>query len=389
MEGLIRKLLQESGNDDIRLVAGIERLATCHGDEVYQEALRQLTSKNFPHKAAREHWRHALLHRDRLFPANNRSGRLRAALLDYLHAVTNEIDDPRIVEGRHLETIRQASITDGLTGLYHQTYYKAHLEHLLDRRTGSGDRRFAVVLLDLDHFKQYNDRCGHLAGDQALRRTAEILQFNLHQGDLACRYGGEEFALLLHRAGQDDAFAVAERIRAAVEETAYLGQELMDRGNLTISAGIAVYPTHGASAMDLLALADEELYRAKEQRNCISPPLNGQRREIRHRRLSLVEFTLAPGEPFQPGLSFDISRTGLSFGCSFDQLAAGAVLGIRFRQPFWPVTCELDGRVRHVEKQQENGLVRIGLEFVDLPASLLQLLPERPRMASLFSPSRD
>lgn len=388
MEGLIRKLLRESGNDDLRLAAGIERLAGRYGDEIYQEALRQLTSKSFPPKAARKHWLLALLHRDRIFPENSRSGRLRAALLDYLHAVTHEIRDPRIVEGRHLETMRQASITDGLTGLYHQTYFKAHLEGLLEHRAGTGDRRFAVVLLDLDHFKQYNDRCGHLAGDQALRRTAEILQFNLRQGDLACRYGGEEFALLLHRAGQNEAFAVAERIRAAVEEAAYPGQELMDRGNLTISAGIALCPENGASAVDLLALADEELYRAKEQRNSISPPLNGQRREIRHKRLSLVEFTLAPGEPFQPGLSFDISRTGLSFGCSLDRLTAGALLGIRFKQPFWPATCDLDGWVRHVEKLEENGLVRIGLEFVELPEKLRLLLPERPRMAT-FHPRKE
>jgi len=387
MEGLIRKLLRESGNDDLRLAAGIERLAGRYGDEIYQEALRQLTSKTFPPKAARKHWLLALLHRDRIFPENSRSGRLRAALLDYLHAVTHEIRDPRIVEGRHLETIRQASITDGLTGLYHQTYFKAHLEGLLERR--AGDRRFAVVFLDLDYFKQYNDRCGHLAGDQALRRTAEILQFNLRQGDLACRYGGEEFALLLHRAGQNEAFAVAERIRAAVEEAAYPGQELMDRGNLTISAGIALCPENGASAVDLLALADEELYRAKEQRNSISPPLNGQRREIRHKRLSLVEFTLAPGEPFQPGLSFDISRTGLSFGCSLDRLTAGALLGIRFKQPFWPATCDLDGWVRHVEKLEENGLVRIGLEFVELPEKLRLLLPERPRMATLHPRKED
>jgi diguanylate cyclase (GGDEF)-like protein len=381
MEGLIRKLLQESGQDDLRLAAAIETLAVRYGDEVYQEALRQLVSKIFPPAAARKHWHLALLHRERIFPESIRSGGLRAALLDYLHAVAHEILDPRIVEAQHLDTIRQASLTDGLTGLYHQTYFKSHLERLTHPRIGAGDRRFAVVLLDLDHFKQYNDRCGHLAGDQALKRTAEILQFNLRQGDLACRYGGEEFALLLHRAGQNEAFAVAERIRAAVEESPFPGQELMDRGNLTISAGIALCPENGALAVDLLALADEELYRAKEQRNSISPPLNGQRREIRHRRLSLVEFTLAPGEPFQPGLSFDISRTGLSFGCSLDQLTAGAVLGIRFKQPFWPTTCELDGWVRHVEKLEENGLVRIGLEFVELPEKLRLLLPERPRMA--------
>lgn len=385
MEGKIRELFQQWGDDDERLSAGIEELATQLGSSVYQETLRQLTSKIYDPETALRHWQQVLQHRDRLFPSDRPFSRLRPALLDYLHSVTREMRDPRIVEAGHLENIRQASITDGLTGLYHQTYFKEHLEKLTREQPQKTGNRFAVVLFDLDHFKQYNDRCGHLTGDYALKLTAELLQLNLRPGDLACRYGGEEFALLLCRSNIHEAFDLAERFRCAIEETCFPGQELMDSGNLTISGGLAVYPDHSISASDLLAQADEELYRAKQERNAISPSPNGQRQEIRLKMQSLVEFALDPRDPFQPGLSFDISSTGLSFGCSQEQLETGSVICMRLKQPFWPSNWELRGTVRNIQQRKNSSMVRVGLEFEESPENIWILLPERPQPFKKFT----
>ncbi|OHB25526.1 MAG: hypothetical protein A2X84_10210 [Desulfuromonadaceae bacterium GWC2_58_13] len=385
MEVQIRELFRQWGDDDERLSVGIEELALKQGSAVYQETLRQLTSKTYDQETARRHWQLALQHRDRLFPGGRPFNGLRPALLDYLHSVAREMRDPRIVEAGQLENIRQASITDGLTGLYHQTYFKAHLEKLTSVPAGMANKTFAVVMFDLDHFKQYNDRCGHLTGDYALKLTAEQLQLNLRPGDMACRYGGEEFALLLYRSNIHEAYDLAERFRCAIEETDFPGQEMMDNQNLTISGGIAIYPNDSTSASELLAHADKELYRAKEQRNIISPSPNGQRQEIRLKMQSLVEFALDPRDTFQPGLSFDISSTGLSFGCSPEQIQTGSVICMRLKQPFWPTNWELRGTVRNIQKRNDTAMVRVGLEFDESPENIWLLLPERPQPFKKFT----
>jgi len=382
MKEQIRALFCRWGNDDEQLSLGIQDLAATYGKNVYQETLRQLTAKTFDPETACHHWQQMLLHRDRLFPGERPFSRLRPALLDYLHMVAREIEDPRIVEAGHLENMRHASVTDGLTGLYHQTYFKDRLDKVFNSAAAEGNR-FAIVLLDLDHFKQYNDCCGHLAGDHALKLVADLLLRHLRQGDMACRYGGEEFALLLRRSSFKEAYELAEQLRLAVEEASFPGQHLLTRGNLTVSAGIAIGPENAASAAALLAQADEELYRAKEVRNSISPSLDGQRRKIRHHLQSLVEFALS-NEEFQPGLTFDISSSGLSFGCG-ESIAAGTILNIRFRKPFWPQDYRLHGTVRNVQQRDQSGLLRVGLEFADLDETLWVLLPARPIPAPAYS----
>ncbi|MEJ2201638.1 MAG: diguanylate cyclase [Desulfuromonadaceae bacterium] len=212
-----------------------------------------------------------------------------------------------------------------------------------------------------------------------MKQIAELFKLNLRPGDIACRYGGEEFALLLYRAKLHEAYELAEGFRKVVEETTFPGQELLDQHNLTISGGIAVFPDHSTSASDLLAHADKELYHAKEQRNFISPTPNGQRQEIRHQLQSLVEFSLNPHDIFHPALSFDISSTGLSFGCSQGHIQTGTILWMRLRQPFWPTNWELRGTVRNIRKQKNTPMVRVGLEFDECPENIWILLPERPQ----------
>ena len=249
--------------DEEQLISGIDALAVRGGNEVYSQVLRHLTCKEFEPQQASRHWQAALEHRNH--PEGNHR-RLRPALLDYLYQVAGELHDPRIVEADLLDSIRHASVSDGLTGLFNQTCFKEYLSKLLSEQSKGSMGRFAVVLLDLDRFKQYNDRCGHLAGDEALRLVAETLTRNIRHGDMAVRYGGEEFALLLHRVNFSDAFAVVERIRRDIEALPFSQQELLDSGNLTVSAGIALFPEDGRDRDTLLCQADRELYRSEERR---------------------------------------------------------------------------------------------------------------------------
>jgi len=371
MQATVSDILTQTQQNERHLVEQIEQLAVDNGPGVYSETLHQLVGKDFPAEQARRYWQESLkLSRIGCKPDCNYRG-VRSSLLSYLFQVAGEIRDPRVIEADDLAGYRHASITDGLTGLHHQAYFKAHLNQLVERLQGTG-QGFAVVMLDLDHFKQFNDRCGHLAGDQALRQVAEILLKSIRQGDLAVRYGGEEFALILYRLNRPQAAMVTERIRKTIEVFPFPGQEKLDRGNLTISGGIVFYPEDCATSTELIRLADERLYRAKQARNAIYPFNQDQRQARRHPLHSLVELTIEENGTIHPALSRDLSCDGITLDCATD-LPPGTRLLVHFRQPFWPCDLAVPCIVCHIQPDRKSQLLRVGLQF-EKPAPSLDLL---------------
>ena len=165
-----------------------------------------------------------------------------------------------IANRRLLVALKGQASTDGRTGLPNSRTFDEALEHRLVAR--SAHDPLAVLMLDVDHFKAFNDRNGHPAGDQALRTFAGILASSIREGDLAARYGGEEFTVMLPGASVADASMVAERIRARTEETV-LELSPGHRDQFTVSIGVAVWPDDAASRVDLLEAADAALYKAK------------------------------------------------------------------------------------------------------------------------------
>ena len=159
------------------------------------------------------------------------------------------------------EVLRQQSIRDPLTGLFNRRYLEETLQRELARAERHGQPS-SVILFDIDHFKRCNDDHGHDAGDAVLRVVAEVLRKSVRTEDIACRYGGEEFVLLMPGAGTHIASERAERVRAAVAAATFVfaGQTL---GGFTLSAGVASYPDHGDTAERLIKAADTVLYKAK------------------------------------------------------------------------------------------------------------------------------
>jgi diguanylate cyclase (GGDEF)-like protein len=153
----------------------------------------------------------------------------------------------------------QASM-DGRTGLANSRTFDLALDSALASRTS--DEPIAVLMLDLDHFKDFNDRHGHPSGDEALRTFAEVLRSCMREGDLAARYGGEEFAVMLPRVDPAAAVTIAQRIRARTESTIVsLAPGITDR--ITVSIGVAEAPIQALERISLLRIADEALYQAK------------------------------------------------------------------------------------------------------------------------------
>ncbi len=358
----VTKIIERCNQDDRRLILELAQLAEQQGHTVYREALLHLVGKEYDIETARRHWDEALAHRERMLAGDRIDSILRPALLDYLHQVVRELEDPRIVEAYDLANIRNASVTDGLTGLHNQTYFKSFLEKLCSERRSENAPGFAVLLLDLDHFKQYNDRCGHLPGDRALRQVAKILLHCIRKGDIAARYGGEEFAILLRHVSQDQAYSVAERIRKVIDKADFRGQHLLDRQNLTVSGGLAFATGTNEQAEPLIQRADEELYRAKLFRNVISPHYSELRRTNRVQRKSIVEYALVGEQSYSPAMSHDISPFGIALDCD-RKLDTGTPLKLRFRHPYWPSNRQVLASIRHVDERQQGGLYRVGVKF--------------------------
>lgn len=181
------------------------------------------------------------------------------------------------------ETLRQQSIRDILTQLFNRRY----MEETLDReifRAQRTERPLGIIMLDIDRFKDINDRFGHAVGDEVLRQLAHLLQNSVRSGDVACRYGGEEFVLILPEASLAHTAARAEELRQAARAIA-IPAPGAEGETLAISLGVAAFPDHGPRGENLLKASDDALYSAKtsgRDRVVVAPiPLQGGSSGIR------------------------------------------------------------------------------------------------------------
>jgi diguanylate cyclase (GGDEF)-like protein len=168
------------------------------------------------------------------------------------------LENIRLHRGLH-----EAATTDGLTGLLnHRRFQQAVREEL--QRAFRYRHAVSLLMIDVDDFKQYNDKFGHPSGDGLLREIAEAVQESIRTVDVAARYGGEEFAVLLPETGQENAEAIAERVRSLVARKPFeVGEEEPLLIRQTVSIGLATYPDHATDAAGLVQLADKALYLAK------------------------------------------------------------------------------------------------------------------------------
>jgi len=172
------------------------------------------------------------------------------------HSFELQITLEELAEKNHLLT--QQTQLDALSGIYNRAYFDNQMRAEI-KRSRREQRQLALVLLDIDHFKQINDTYGHLTGDKAIKQTATLIQKQLKRpGDKVCRYGGEEFALILPNTDVNGAQLLADKIRQALAELSVMPQQL------TLSAGCyaAIAQTH-SDADEYIGFADKALYRAK------------------------------------------------------------------------------------------------------------------------------
>ncbi len=161
-----------------------------------------------------------------------------------------------------MEKLEEVSITDDLTMIYNHRYLISRLSYEFERAKRYGFS-IAFIMLDIDHFKVYNDNNGHLAGDEALRKIASLITGAIRETDVVGRYGGEEFAIILLHADSIRMAEVAERIRRTIEETPFPHEELQPLGKITVSMGGSCLSDGMETIKNLIRSADDALYRAK------------------------------------------------------------------------------------------------------------------------------
>lgn len=178
-----------------------------------------------------------------------------------------------IQNANYVERVKQLAYLDGLTGIFNRRFFEMRVAEEIERarRFGAG---MAVIMIDIDHFKRLNDEFGHLLGDEVLRQVSSLFHQQLRKIDVVCRYGGEEFAILLSQTNPQHALGVAEKLRRMVETWQFPGVPQP----VTISAGTAIYPDDGITRDELVKAADAGLYAAKQAgRNRVCPAPDAQR----------------------------------------------------------------------------------------------------------------
>lgn len=228
---------------------------------LYKYLFSILAHLNLEAKEAEYYWEKISKHRAKIKSALGRDVGFRVSMLDYFINISEKIKNPLIIEiAIYMETLK-TTLIDNLTGLYNNRYmeksFKTEIKRSLRYRN-----KFSVMFLDLDNFKIYNDTYGHLNGDLALKNASFRMLSDLRAEDIMCRYGGEEFVVILPNTPKKHAFIVAERVRKSIRSMAFGpdGKKVM-----TISGGISTFPDDGKNMTKLLDTADEALYRAKRR----------------------------------------------------------------------------------------------------------------------------
>jgi diguanylate cyclase (GGDEF)-like protein len=259
-EALVANALQASSGYLLEPVSdNLQKLGRPPHSAFLQTLLRGLTNIEATEKESILHWDGILARRRELTEKLGRPVLLRTAAVDYLGEL-QLMRKPILLECEELERLRRNAATDPLTGLKNRRMFEEYLAREISRSTRYGSP-FALLLLDLRRFKLANDTYGHATGDEILRSVARASVETIRASDIACRIGGDEFAIILPRAERSSAETFAERI---AKKFKLYGKPLAAGTPLGIDYGAAIFPEDGKGAAELFQTADKKLYESKQ-----------------------------------------------------------------------------------------------------------------------------
>jgi diguanylate cyclase (GGDEF)-like protein len=228
----------------------------------YRDIIFALIQIRLPEEEAQRDWKEILKHKFLISEKLGRNVGIHVATLDYYTNIKRKIVSPKIVDAREYMDTASRALVDDLTKAYNRYFFDEEFRRLFAEATGKGTV-FSLIMLDLDHFKIYNDLNGHIQGDLALIETVRILHAVCSPDDSVTRYGGEEFAILLPSQTLNLALKTAENIRAAIFDYRFVNEQQLPNKRLTASLGVTAYHAELKSAIAMTEEADSALYQAK------------------------------------------------------------------------------------------------------------------------------
>ena len=254
----VTSLLSEHDQQESFLIGEIEKLSWQSGNEFpCSELLRQFVHTTFDEDEAENHWDRIFENLDYFRNELNHDFGLRVAIFDYFINLNKAVSSPILVEIHVLKAAEEMAMLDSLTGLYNRRYLDICLNKEV-KRAQRHESIFSVLMLDIDNFKAINDLHGHIFGDEVLQRMAAVLTDISREEDMPCRYGGEEFIVVLPETGSEGAIRYAERLRDRMRE-----EEPFQSKKITVSGGISTFPHSATEPARLLESADAAMYKAK------------------------------------------------------------------------------------------------------------------------------
>lgn len=229
----------------------------------YSDLIFILTNIRLDETAARTDWQNILKHKHFMSEKLGRNVGIRVATLDFYTNITRQITTPKIIDMKEYTQTVKESITDPLTFCYNRRYFDYILRQYFTIARENG-HPLTLLMVDVDYFKIYNDKNGHIAGDFALIEVSRIFNVLTRKIDIASRYGGDEFSLILTDTTAAEAAMVAEKIRRAVEDYRFPNEQNLPGKRLTVSIGGAEIDSTLKNHLDLIQRADKALYTAKE-----------------------------------------------------------------------------------------------------------------------------
>jgi len=360
-------LIAEDRPDSERLMSRLREIRSLEGVASCSSLVHLLANLSLREEKAERLLIDLLRHRDELRRLLGRDPGLQVAAIDFLTNVRGMLRNPTIVELSQLRRTERSAITDHLTGLYNRRYFHSALDVEI-RRSRRYVLPLSVLMLDLDSFKSVNDLYGHPFGDLVLQGVGQVMRRAVRDSDLACRIGGEEFAVILPETDRLGAYAVAERIRLRIEKT-FSEKPIGGRAvAMSISGGIAAYPADGDEAGELVARADRALYQSKMRgRNRIILFHSERRRAVRYpvRPRARVRLCAANSKNQRSVKAVNLSTGGILVELSDGAVSEGPV-ELTLERRGTPGTIdrlEAVGSVVRVEQQPEGGMTRVAIAF--------------------------
>lgn len=242
----------------------------------YRDLIFALMQIRLPEEEAKRDWKEMLKHKYILSEKLGRNVGIHVATLDYYTNIKKSVTNPKIIDAKEYADTASRALTDDLTKAYNRHFFDDEFRRLFLHARTTG-KVFSLIMLDLDHFKIYNDLNGHIQGDIALIGIVRILHAVCSQDDTVCRYGGEEFTVLLPSLQLNLALKTAEHIRQAVYDYRFVNEQALPQGRLSASLGVTTYREDVLSPQDMVEEADVALYRAKNSgRNRVKAFLSDQ-----------------------------------------------------------------------------------------------------------------